>query len=184
MTDTPGPRSTAPPKPRSFEGLKSASDVAKQVITLSTGVIAVTVAFFTNIQGATSNDLVHGLIVASWVAFIAAIAFAVWTLLGVTTSLNRLDRIENGEVKPLKTAKGKQAAGEMPAWSSTTPGAYDPMVRGPAAIMLLLFFAALVLTALAGGVRSSAPAPPPVRNIIIGLTDHRPGHSLRPDAFG
>jgi hypothetical protein len=150
-----------PPKPKSFEGLKSASDVTKQVIALSTGVITVTIAFFDKIQGDSPNGLVHWFIVGSWVTFVATIFFATWTLQGVTTSLHRLDQLENGEVKPLTRAKDGRKVGDKPAWSDKTPGAYDPMVKAPAALMLILFFVALALTAAAGIVRSSAPSAPP-----------------------
>jgi hypothetical protein len=129
---------------KSFEGLKSAADVAKQIITLSTGVIAVTLAFFDKIQGDTPSSLVHGLIVASWIVFVLTILAAIVTLQGVTTSLDYLDRIENGEVHP------------APAH---TPGAYDDEVKGPAIAMIILFVLALALTAIAGAVRAP-PAPP------------------------
>ena len=147
-----------PPKPKSFEGLKSAADVTKQVLALATGVITVTVAFFDKIPGASPSPVVHWLIGASWVAFVFTIFFAMWTLQGITTSLHRLDNLENVEVKVLVKDRAKRKAGQKPAWSERTPGAYDPMVKAPAAIMLVLFFIALALTAAAGIWR----LPPPV----------------------
>jgi hypothetical protein len=126
--------------PRSFEGLKAASEVAKQIITLSTGVITVTIAFFEKIQGSTKNPCVHDLIVGSWFAFVLTICAAIATLQGVTTSLDHLDQIENGEkLAPVAPAK--------------LPSAYDGSVRWPAIIMIALFTIAVILTVLAGAAR-------------------------------
>ena len=119
---------------KSFEGLKAASEVAKQIITLSTGVITVTVSFFDKIQGPHPTGLVHGLVVGSWIAFIVAIIAAIVTLQGATASLDHLDQIENGQ----KTASAK------------LPSAYDGGVRWPGAVMILAFAVAMSLTTFAG----------------------------------
>jgi hypothetical protein len=125
--------------PRSFEGLKSASEVAKQIITLSTGVITVTIAFFEKIQ--LNNPRAHDLIVWSWALFVATILAAVATLQGVTTSLDVLDQIENGEKEDPVPKKEK------------LPSAFDLAVRLPAIAMILFFIVAVGLTAAAGATR-------------------------------
>jgi hypothetical protein len=126
--------------PRSFEGLKSASEVAKQIITLSTGVITVSIAFFDKIQGNTKNPCVHDLIVWSWVTFVATIGAAVATLMAISGSLDVLDQIENGE-KP------------APVMPKRLPSGYDIGVRWLGVAMILLFVVAMGLTAWAGALR-------------------------------
>jgi len=140
---------------KSAQGLAAASDVAKQIITLSTGVVTVTVAFFEKIEGSSPSPLAHGLIVASWILFILTILAAVVTLMGVTTRLDVVDQTDNGEKDPRRPA----------------PSAYDNPVRGPAAAMVVLFVFAMGLTAAAGVFRappvsSPASAAPPTVKVI------------------
>jgi hypothetical protein len=126
--------------PRSTEGLKAASDVAKQIITLSTGVITVTIAFFDKIQGSSKNPGLHQLITWSWIIFGIGILCAVATLMGVTTSLDGIDQIDNGE-KPAPVAPQK------------LPSAFDVWVVVPAVGMVIAFVLAMGLTIAAGILR-------------------------------
>lgn len=80
------------------EGLKSATEKTKQIITLSTGVITLTVTFFDKF-GATAPNIPR---VLPWTLFVAwgffglAILCAVWTLGAITGTLDCLDRKANG----------------------------------------------------------------------------------------
>src|SRR3954454_16807786 len=80
------------------EGLKAALELTKQIITLSTGVIALTITFLEKIVQPTTATGRHvpWSLLAAWIFFGLAIAAAVWTLMAVTGSLNALDRNANG----------------------------------------------------------------------------------------
>ncbi len=141
---------------RSSLGLAAAADVAKQIITLSTGVIAVTFTFFYKIQGSSPSPWVHGFIAASWFAFLATIGFAIATLMGVTTSLDYLDQIENNE-KPAPTPPDR------------LPSAFDPEITWRAIGMIGLFVLALLLTAIAGVIRSEPAKATPPPTVVLQL---------------
>ena len=65
----------------------SASDVAKQLITLATGVLALTITFTKDV---TANAAVHReILVAAWVVYLASLLAGIWTLLALTGSLER-----------------------------------------------------------------------------------------------
>ena len=71
------------------EGVKAAADIAKQMITLSTGAVAFTVTFldkFTAHAAGEAISLPWALFVA-WGCFGASIIFSVWTLMGITGTL-------------------------------------------------------------------------------------------------
>lgn len=62
------------------------SELTKQLLTLSTGIIAITVTFSKDVFGsmaATSNSWMIG----SWVSYVASILFGVWTLMALTGTL-------------------------------------------------------------------------------------------------
>lgn len=65
----------------------SASDVAKQLITLATGVLALTITFAKDI---TNNTEVHKpLLILAWVGYLASVLGGVWTLMALTGSLGK-----------------------------------------------------------------------------------------------
>jgi hypothetical protein len=70
-----------------------AADVAKQFITLSTGILALTITFAKDIGGGPSQGapLLLGL---SWVLYLLSIVAGVWTLMALT-----------GELEPVGTAE-------------------------------------------------------------------------------
>ena len=112
-----------------MEGLKTALETTKQIITLSTGVITLTVTFLEKIvepQGGTGRH-VPGTLKIGWICFGLAIAFAVWTLMAITGSVNALDR--KAHQLPLNDAQ-KQATEEL---------ADGTNIRVPAVLMLLFF---------------------------------------------
>ena len=118
-----------------IEGLKAAMDTAKQIITLSTGVIALTVTFLEKIvqpsvAGAARN--VPWPLVVAWIVFGLAIVFAIWTLMALTGTLNAMDRRANG----LTLSEAQQSAVD----------AYGDNVQVPAVGMVLCFLVGIALT--------------------------------------
>ncbi len=125
----------------SSEGLKSAADTTKQIITLSTGVIALTVTFLEKIvqpqvQGAART--VPWTMFGAWICFGVAIITGVMTLMAITGSLDALDRKQNN----LATTNPQDRA-----ISSLASGSN---IRIPATAMSLSFVLAMVLTIITG----------------------------------
>lgn len=123
------------------EGLKSAADMVKQVITLSTGIIALTITFLEKIVQPSAEGLVWrhvpwALIIA-WGCYLIAVLLGLMTLGAITGSLNALDRKERG--MQLDDPQGRAA--EMLAGGSN--------VVIPARLMSLAFVLALVFTVVA-----------------------------------
>lgn len=63
-----------------------ARDTTKQLITLSTAIIAFTVTFAKDFLGET-DDFGRLLVIVSWVSFLVSVIFGVWTLLALTGTL-------------------------------------------------------------------------------------------------
>lgn len=73
-------------EPRSQKAFEFASNSVKQLITLSTGIVALTITF--------AKDILHGvslgpraLLIGAWLVYLLSITFGVWTLLALTGSL-------------------------------------------------------------------------------------------------
>jgi hypothetical protein len=124
-----------------MEGLKAALDTTKQIITLSIGVITLTVTFLEKIvqpgSGLTTRHVPWTLHTA-WICYGLAVAFAVWTLLALTGSMNALDREARG--LPLTDVQ-KAAAAAL---------AEGRNIGIPALLMLLFFAAGTGLTIATG----------------------------------
>jgi hypothetical protein len=102
-----------------------AQDVTKQVLTLATGIITITITFFKDF----ANNAPHSaeiLMGWSWVAYLVSIVFGLLTLMALT-----------GTLQPLRPDKVKQSIQGM-------------NVRIPALVQLACFLTALVLSVLAG----------------------------------
>lgn len=80
-----------------IEGLKSAADTAKHIITLATSVIALTVTFQEKF-GTRQDDvlIVPGSLGVAWVFLGMAIILALWTLGSIAGSLHYIDMRDNG----------------------------------------------------------------------------------------
>lgn len=65
-----------------------AGDLTKQLITLSTGVIALTVSFLKDATDGVSN-VAHVLLAAAWGFYLLSIVFGVGTLMGLTGNLGK-----------------------------------------------------------------------------------------------
>lgn len=123
-----------------FEGLKSAADLCKQVITLATGVITLTVTFIDKFgtpaaQGAAKP--VSSLLYGSWGAFAVSILFAMITLGAITGTLNAIDKKANGTT----LSDNERAAVDKLAYANG--------VFYPSQIMAFTFVLGLALAVLA-----------------------------------
>jgi len=122
------------------DGLKTALETTKQVITLSTGVIALTVTFLEKIvqpNGGTGR-IVPGPLKASWICFGLAVLLGIWTLMAITGSINALDR----NARQLSLNEDQERAVRELADGAN--------IRIPALLMLLFFAAGTTLTIAAG----------------------------------
>jgi hypothetical protein len=73
---------------RSEKAFDFAQEATKQLITLSTGVIALTITFLTDvIKGAPAGSA--GFLQAAWVLYLVSIVFGILTLLMLTGNLER-----------------------------------------------------------------------------------------------
>jgi hypothetical protein len=116
-----------------IEGLKASVDIAKQVITLSTGAVAFTVTFFDKFTSHGSGPI-HGVpwsLYVTWACFGAAVLCSLWTLMGITGTLESLDRQANNWT--LSEDQKKAAAGEG-----------GSNIKIPALAMLALFLIAII----------------------------------------
>jgi hypothetical protein len=122
------------------EGLKAALETTKQIITLSIGVITLTVTFLEKIVQPTAIGARHvpATLKAAWICFGLAIGFAVWTLMAITGSMNSLDRQARG----LTMNEDQKRAAEALADGGN--------IQIPALMMLLLFAAGAALTIATG----------------------------------
>ncbi len=102
-----------------------AQDVTKQVLTLATGIIALTITFFQNFA-VKAPDGAKTLMAWSWVLYIASVFFGLWTLLALT-----------GTLQPLRA-------------STKAPSINGWNVRIPALAQLALFVAGLIVSVIAG----------------------------------
>lgn len=123
-----------------MDGLKTALETTKQIITLSTGVITLTLTFLEKIvafQGGVGRHVPDTLKIG-WICFGFAIAFAVWTLMAITGSLNALDR----KARQLSLNDAQQKATETLADGTN--------IRIPALLMLFFFAAGTALVIATG----------------------------------
>ena len=126
------------------EGIKAAADTTKQIITLCTGVLAVTITFWDKVAGPAKSLLATGLLVAAWVVFGVTIVFGVLTLMALTGTQDAVDT-----PKELPAPK-EDAPADLPATQEgqkePEPSAYGGSVRTFAAPTVILFGLAMLLT--------------------------------------
>lgn len=107
------------------EGLKAASTLTGQLITVSAGLLAFTVTFadkFAQKEGRIAPPLA---LKVSWVCFVASILFGFWTLMALAGTFDEIDRNAN-----------------------SNPGRGN--IRIPAIIMIVIFFLGVVFLIGAG----------------------------------
>ncbi len=117
---------------QTVEGLKAAADTTKQIITLSTGIMALTVTFAKEFKVGSGALSVPGTLQISWLAFFLAILFAILTLMAVTGSLSQIDR-----------STDEQAQRALADCNASN-------IRLPAIAMIICFLVGLALTAIVG----------------------------------
>jgi hypothetical protein len=91
-----------------------ASEVSKQLITLATGIIAISITFSTDVIANTKDD--REVLIGAWIAYLISIIFGIWTLMALT-----------GELQPS---------------ASSEPSIRGRNVTGPAILQILLFLGA------------------------------------------
>lgn len=83
----------------SNEGLKATIEIAKQIITLSTGVVTLTVTFWDKITPTVTTGHARAMpdtLKLAWAIYILADIFAVWTIMAVAGTLAAYDAKDNG----------------------------------------------------------------------------------------
>lgn len=99
----------------------SASDIAKQLITLASGILALEVTFAKNILDAKLDQTSRYLLSGSWIFFLLSVVAGVWSLLALTGSLGQSE-------------------------SLTPRTIYGSNIRIPAFVQILLFLGGLALS--------------------------------------
>lgn len=136
-----------------IEGPKAEADVAKQIISLSTGAVAFTVTFLEkfkvpsdsaaaateNVAGKTAPLVLSTGIYLSWLLFGLTIAFALWYLMTLNGTIVAMGRKENGFA--LTTAQERAAKGGV------------EHTKLPGVLMVLTFLLAVIALIWGGIVR-------------------------------
>ncbi len=82
-----------------IEGLKAASDTAKQIVTLSTAVITLTVTLFDKLAPAPAGNAARVIpqeLKIGWLLLGISLLAALWTLMAITGTLDSIDDFTNG----------------------------------------------------------------------------------------
>jgi TRAP-type C4-dicarboxylate transport system permease small subunit len=82
---------------RGKKAVDFAADVVKQLLALSTGILALTITFATDIVGNRETPTV--LLGISWIAYILSILFGLWALFAMTGELEQLPARANDQVE-------------------------------------------------------------------------------------
>ncbi|WP_312900174.1 hypothetical protein [Chryseobacterium taichungense] len=104
-----------------------AADTIKQLITLASGIIALTITFSKDILGSTSTVGVYWMYI-SWLFYIISIAFGILALLSIT-----------GTLEPQSQHS-----------QTPSPSIYDKNIRNKAAFQIISFLLALIFTVIFG----------------------------------
>lgn len=113
-----------------------ASDTVKQLITLATGVIALTITFSSDFLSSVPDGS-KPFLMWGWLAYFISILGGVWTMLALTGTLGRISPDGNGEEDTVKVK-------DIPA------SIYGPHIRIPSAIQILLFLVGTILIIIFG----------------------------------
>lgn len=107
-------------------GVEFARDLAQQLITLSTGILALTITFTKDILNNASGSPTR-LLKLSWIVYLISICFGIWTMMALT-----------GTLAPLASS------GIQPSL------AINLNVRLPAALQVLSFLGGIILIIIFG----------------------------------
>jgi hypothetical protein len=118
-----------------IEGLKSAADTTKQIITLSTAIVGLTATFAKEFKVGPGVPSVPTTLACSWVFLIVAVLAGIATLMAITGSLSKIDQgVEEWNGRSLYDANSIN-------------------IRVPAIPMIIFFILGLVFTVFAGSSR-------------------------------
>ncbi|WP_348812925.1 hypothetical protein [Flavobacterium maritimum] len=122
-----------------------AADTTKQLITLATGIIALTITFSKDIIGASqlSNS---SLIFWSWGLFIFSIICGIWTLMALTGNLQPMKKKTN-EIEKTEDQKVEEIITEE---CEINININTNNVKIPSVVQILSFIIALIFTVLFG----------------------------------
>ncbi|HEV7747721.1 MAG TPA: hypothetical protein VGO56_22165 [Pyrinomonadaceae bacterium] len=70
----------------SLSGFTSATDLAKQLITLATGILALSITFIKDVVKS-NGQVVTWPLKASWIAYLLSICFGMWNMMAITGSI-------------------------------------------------------------------------------------------------
>lgn len=73
--------------PVQTEAFKFAQDLVKQIITLATGVLTITLTFLEKVSGASGPKTAGGWLTAAWIVLIVSILAGLLALMGLTGAL-------------------------------------------------------------------------------------------------
>ncbi|MBN2828564.1 MAG: hypothetical protein JXQ26_11265 [Tissierellales bacterium] len=119
-----------------------AADLTKQLITLSTAIVTLTVTFSKDIIGGI-DDSIRYLLLLSWVAFIISIILGILTLMALTGNLDPI---------PKTKAKDNEVTENKPILTITSKN-----VTGTSKLQVYTFLIALILTCSYGYLAAKAP---------------------------
>jgi hypothetical protein len=122
-----------------------AQESTKQMITLATGVIALTITFSKDIAGSVDQSA-RAFMLLSWIAFLVSVVFGVWTMLALTGTL------EPGP--DASTEAGAANAGATGVRSA--PPAQQATIRGrnvtvPSMLQIVTFISGLLFAVVFAG---------------------------------
>lgn len=126
-----------------------AADTTKQLITLSTAIIALTITFSKDIIGA-SNITNSSSIFWAWGLFIASVIFGIWTLMALTGTLQPMKnksepkKEDTNDENSNDTSEVKQQSTETTNDEPFNINGFN--VKLPAGLQILTFISALIFT--------------------------------------
>ncbi|GAT63506.1 hypothetical protein [Paludibacter jiangxiensis] len=119
-----------------------AADVTKQLITLSTAIITITITFSKDIISNFENNPAKDYLLWAWILFIATVFFGIWTLLALTGSLQPLKKVAKNTQN--ETVSNTEKSREIDC--SINAG----NVRIPSIMQIICFMVALSFTIVFG----------------------------------
>lgn len=114
-------------KLKSFDFAESTS---KQLITLSTAIVAFTITFGKELFGGINNGVAFGTLIIAWVLFTISIISGIWTLMALTGSLSKTTKT----IKEGDNEKQEEVS------------IYDKNITLPEFIQMITFVLALIAT--------------------------------------
>ena len=70
-----------------LSGFTSTAELAKQLITLSTGILALSITFIKDILKNTNASIITWSLKVSWITYLLSITFGIWTMMALTGTI-------------------------------------------------------------------------------------------------